>query len=137
MSNAPTITIDRSEYPLVVVRFRGAPTTPEFARYLEDLAALYREAKPFALIVDSSHAEAPPATHRKMQADWIKQHERVIRTYNMGTAFITPSVVLRGALTAILWLQPLPCPHHVCADEIEAKRWARSRLAAGSSRATI
>ena len=133
MSNATAITIDRSEFPILIVRYRGAPTTDEFGQYLDRLSAVYREGNRFAMIFDSSDAESPPATQRKMQADWILKHERLIHTLNVGTAFVVPSVVLRGALTAIFWLQPLPCPHFVCAELNEARRWTRARLDAASS----
>ena len=129
------ITIDRSSFPVVVVSYRGAPTTTEFETYLGALGELYRGGRPFGLVFDSTGAESPPATHRKLQADFIKRYEYSIRALNMGTAFVLDSMVLRGALTAILWLQPLPCPHFVCAEVNEARRWVRARLD-GSRQAT-
>ena len=122
------VVFERSEFPLVTVRFRGAQTLTEFEGYLAALAELYREGRPFGLVCDSRGAEAPPAVHRKLQADFIAQHGRLIRSLNLGTAFVIDSVLLRGALTAILWLQPLPCPHFVSGDVEEARRWARARL---------
>ena len=122
------ITIDRSEFPLVVVRYRGAPTNVEFASYLESLGELYRGGRPFGMVFDSVGGESPPATHRKLQADFMLKYANAIRALNVGTAFVIDSVVLRGALTAILWLQPLPCPHFVCAEVDDARRWVRGRL---------
>ncbi len=122
------VVFDRAEFPLVTVRYRGAQTLPEFEDYLKALAELYQEGRPFALVCDSRGAEPSPALHRRMQADFIAQHERLIRSLNVGTAFVIESMVLRGGLTAILWMQPLPCPHFVCGDIESARRWARARL---------
>lgn len=71
--------------------------------------------------------------HRKLQADFMSENARLIRKLNMGTAFVMDSMLLRGALTAMMWLQPLPCPHFVCGEIEEAKRWVRGRPAAGPS----
>ncbi len=122
------IAIDRGEFPMVVVRYRGAPTLAEFQSYLAALEELYRGGRSFGLVFDSSGGDSPPAMHRKLQADFMAKHERLIRALNMGTAFVIDSVVLRGALTAILWLQPLPCPHFICGEVEEARRWVRARL---------
>ncbi len=122
------ITIDRSESPILVVRYRGAPSVADFEKYLVELGACYDARKPFGLVFDAIGAEAPSAGLRKLQADFIRQREHQIRAYNVGTAFIVDSMLQRGALTAILWLQPLPCPHYVCAEVSEGKRWVRGRL---------
>lgn len=38
------------------------------------------------------------------------------------------SPIVRGALTAILWLSPLPQPHLVTASMAEAERWTLDKL---------
>jgi hypothetical protein len=124
------ITLDRSQFPLVIVRFRGEFAENEFETYLEQLHEVYAQKKRFALILDSIGGAAPTAKQRKLQADWIRERADLIREYNVGTAFVLDSVLLRGSLTAILWLQPLPCPHLVCAEISEAISWATTRLAA-------
>lgn len=123
------ITIDRSRFPLVIVRFRDALVPGEFEEYLRQLDEVYAQKQKFALIVDSIGGAAPTATQRKLQADWIRDRSAMIRQYNAGTAFVLDSMLLRGSLTAILWLQPLPCPHFVCAELSEALRWASNQLA--------
>jgi hypothetical protein len=124
------ITLDRSQFPLVIVRFRGEMVGNEFENYLTQLDEVYARRERFALVLDAIGGPAPSAKQRKLQADWMRERSDLIREYNAGTAFVLDSMLLRGSLTAILWLQPLPCPHFVCASQSEAVTWALSRLAA-------
>jgi hypothetical protein len=64
-----------------------------------------------------------------MQAGWMKRHEVETRRGTAGIAFVIPSALVRGALTAILWLQPLACPHFVTANFEDGFRSAHQKLA--------
>ena len=120
--------VDDSQFPLVYVVARGTPTDQEFDAYLEELAALYRRRERFALVVDASRSGGATAAQRKKQADWIKQNAMMIQALNLGTAFVVPSALARGVMTAILWLQPMPSPHLVCNSPPEGVRWASEQL---------
>lgn len=47
---------------------------------------------------------------RRLQAEWMKEHTELLRMLTGATAFVVPNSLLRGALTAVLWLAPLPMP---------------------------
>ena len=57
-----------------------------------------------------------------------EQHAR-IQLLCVGGAFVISSPIIRGALAAILWMQPLPWPHTVVGDVAAGERWARKKLA--------
>lgn len=47
---------------------------------------------------------------RRLQADWMKENTELLRMVTGSMAFVVPNGVLRGALTAVLWVSPLPMP---------------------------
>jgi len=124
------IEVDASEFPLVIARFRDHSSDDEFAGYLKDLDQLFTRRQHFALVIDTTSRRDTPPLHRRMQADWMRDRAMLIRLFNVGTALVIPSMVQRGVLTAILWMQPMPCPHYTCENAPEAIRWCRAQLAA-------
>jgi hypothetical protein len=123
--------IDLSRHPLVIVRFVGLPTEAEFDAYLEGMTRFIIERKQKTVtILDASQSDRTPASQRKKQAVWLKSHENLLRQYSLGTAFVITSPLVRGVLTAIFWLQPLPTEHIVVGTMHEAEAWGRARLSA-------
>ena len=62
---------------------------------------------------------------RSLQAEWIEQNRELLRAVCAGMGFVVPSNgVVRGALTAILWLAPIPVHTTVHASMEEALDWA-------------
>ena len=64
-----------------------------------------------------------------MQADQMRDDRVRLQAQCVGGAFVLGAPLVRGALTAIFWLQPLPFDHVVVPDEARAESWARARLA--------
>jgi hypothetical protein len=121
--------IDVSRHPIVVVTFDGLATDREFEEYLAAMTKLVLDRRqPNVTILDARASGRSPATQRKKQADWLKQHDQLLRRYSLGTAFVITSPLVRGVLTAILWVQPMSTPHTVVATLDEADRWAREKL---------
>jgi hypothetical protein len=121
--------IDMSRHPLVVVTFDGLATDAEFDDYLTAMTRQILDRRQRSVtILDARTSGRAPATQRKKQADWLKQHEQMLRQYSLGTAFVITSPLVRGVLTAILWLQQMPTAHTVAATFEEAERWAVGRL---------
>jgi hypothetical protein len=106
-----SIHVDDSGLPLIVVTFDGSVDDPEFERYLSRLDGLWKRKARSAIVLDGR-----------------KLNDELLRTYSVGTAFVISSQLVRGGLTAILWLQPLPTPYVVVATRLEAERWARAQL---------
>ena len=134
MSSIPHIEVDESRRPLLIVTFTGAATDEEFKAYLEAQTRAVLRRQLSVTLVDAMNAAHLQPSHRKLQAEWQKQHVEVLKKYSLGTVFAISSPVVRGFLTAILWVQPLPHPHHVAASRADAERWAVAQLrAAGLS----
>lgn len=124
-----SVRIDDSRHPLVVVQFVGASTDAEFDAYLEQMhqIVLARKQKNVT-IFDATRSTDTNAQQRRKQADWLKAHAGLLRTYSLGSAFVITSPLVRGVLTAILWLQPMPAPHTVVGTYAEGERWAIEKL---------
>lgn len=123
-----SIDVNDRGFPLIVVTFEGAVDDAQFESYLGRLDALWARKARAAILLDATRAARTPATQRKRQAEWLKANESSLRTHCAGTAFVINSPLVRGGLTAILWLQALPSPFIVVATLTEAERWARERL---------
>ena len=76
------------------------------------------------VINDGSCELIPPPSIRKLQADWIKGHEDMLRLVCHGLGMIVPGMLVRNTLTAVLWLATLPVPMKLLKDMDEALFWA-------------
>ncbi len=126
------IVVEEEYLPVIRIQHLGATTDEDFARYLTTLhASLYSpRAGKRLLVIDATECAPTPATQRRLQAQWMKEHADRIRRYTVGVAFVIPSGLIRGMLTAIFWIQPLPSPHEVCATLEQALAWGDGQLAA-------
>ena len=125
--------IDISRLPLVRITWDGTVDDDAFRQYLETTADLIAAHPGTVLLHDARRAGAPSALQRRLQAEWMHAHEHTIRRNGRGTAFVIESALVRGALTAILWLQPLATEELVTASMDEALAWAEARIARGHS----
>lgn len=118
--------------PIFMVHYEGLLPDDGFRDYLAQVErTLYGpEGKKRVLIHDARAAGPSPPTQRKMQAEWLKKHDARLREITLGSVFVIDSTLVRGILTAILWLQPLPMPHEVCSSVEEGLDWALKRLEA-------
>jgi hypothetical protein len=64
------------------------------------------------------------AKQRYIQADWLRSIKPIERQVVIGYAFVTPSVVMRGVITAVNWLAPHGIPQKVHSELDEAVAWA-------------
>ena len=134
VSSIPHVHVDEPRRPLLVVTFTGVATDEEFQAYLEAQTRAVLRRQLSVTLVDAMNAGPLGPIHRKQQAEWQQKHAAILKEYSLGTAFAISSPIVRGFLTAILWIQPLPHPHHVAASRADAERWALGRLhAAGLS----
>jgi hypothetical protein len=73
------------------------------------------------VLIDSSNTRGMAgAVVRKQIGDWAKQREEVVHQYALAAAFVMPSSLARGALTAILWVAPPKYPMDVFATQLDA-----------------
>jgi hypothetical protein len=122
--------IDDSRHPLVLVTFHGSLSEPEFDDYLERMSRLLDRHRKNVTVFDARKAKSPTATQRAKQAAWLKTNRVVLEQYSCGSVFVIDSALVRGGLTAILWIAPMPVAHAVVATLEEGERWAFDRLRA-------
>jgi hypothetical protein len=124
------IVVDESRFPLVRVTFDGPVADYAFDQYLETLSRVLARRAKNAIVFDARRAAAPSAKERAKQAAWLRSHRDLIERYSCGSAFVIASALVRGGLTAILWLAPIPGAHTVVATPGQAEAWALERLRA-------
>lgn len=122
--------VDESRNPVIVFTFHGVFSDPTFDDYLARLTEISRRSGLRALIYDIRDSGVVPASQRRKQAEWMKRYQLLTASGTAGMAFVIESAVLRGILTAILWMQPLACPHTVVSDMDAALQWCRDTLRA-------
>lgn len=127
----PAIELDEARWPLVLITFRGVVPDTEFDAYLDGLERILLRGGPAVAVVDTREAGLLPGAQRRKQAEWYRDRAEALRSTNLGTAFVIDSTAIRGVLTAMLWLAPLPQPYHVAATFEDAERWVLEKLRAG------
>ena len=126
------IVFDDAEYPLVVVRFDGGFSDDAFFRYLGQLDLMtdraFRDRQRVSFVMDARATVTPQPSQRRAMGDWMKQNQQAAAATCAGFAFVIPSAIVRGALTAILWISPMPAPHALFGEMGPALTWAREQL---------
>lgn len=130
------IKVELREWPVVHVQFVGAPDEDAFRRYLEHMDDIVARPGDRVLIYDASETTSISATQRKMKAEWVLRNRLRIAECTRGLAFVLPNAFARGALTAILWISPMPAPYVVVGTVEQAQKacdgWlGRGRAASG------
>src|SRR5262245_12863444 len=115
------ITFDVHEWPLVRVRFPEAFTQHEWDAHLDMSHELSARQGNYVFVTDVRGAQAPNAYQRRQAREFYARNDAMLRGRILGAAVIIDSALLRAALGAIYWLQPLPYPFRLCASLEEAE----------------
>ena len=127
------VQVDDSQLPFMVVRFLGKFTDEEFDEYLREYAAMLERRRTqgrLAVVIDARHSGMPTSKQARQQADFLAEHAALLGDVSVGTAFVIASPIIRGALKAILWMQPMPTEHTVVESVGAAEAWTRQKLEA-------
>ncbi|MEZ4371345.1 MAG: hypothetical protein R3B07_11000 [Polyangiaceae bacterium] len=68
------------------------------------------------------------ARHRRVMADYIKQHESTLRRNVLAGAIVLKNPVLRAMIIATNWLAPPPSPQRIFATREAAEAWLEQVL---------
>ncbi|MCA9685015.1 MAG: hypothetical protein KC457_22725 [Myxococcales bacterium] len=103
-------------------------TDDNLRRYLEQQTRVHQrllaEGRRYVAVVDCSMGTRISPLQRKMYAEWLQENDEALRATLEGAAFIMPSALVRGALTAIFWVARLHAPHTVHRQLDDGLRWA-------------
>lgn len=122
------VLLDAAQAPLFMFTFTGPLTVEELARHLRDYQNIVDRGRPFVLMFDARNASMGDPKIRKAYADFLNARSHDLRLLNKGTAFVVTSSLIQGAITAVLWLAPLPFPHKTFTSMDDAVKWLQSRL---------
>ncbi|MFN3998430.1 STAS/SEC14 domain-containing protein [Algoriphagus sp.] len=119
--------IDESEFPIIRIDFTGNKSTDQnFQAYLDQMKSCYRTENRLAIIFDASRASIPAFPHQKIQANWLRENDSLMKDFCAGTAYIIPNAAIRAILRVIFSLQKQPVPFKVFEKEIDAEEWVNS-----------
>lgn len=82
-----------------------------------------------ALLFDGREVGRVSPSIRRKQADWIKENMDMSRQNCAGFAYVLDSSMVRGMLTAILWLVTMPADYTITATVAEGETWLKQQLA--------
>jgi len=123
-----TIQVDMARFPIVIVRWQGTNTDAQMLAYLSTMTSIVQRPEPKVIVYDALTAQIPAPSQRRLQGEWMVTHQASMARWGAGTAFVFSSAVMRGALTAVLWLAPIPNGHFVTSTVEEALAWGEARL---------
>lgn len=120
----PFVIVERP--PVFVARRVGFAIPDEMAHMLGRAHHVLVVSKTPAVLIYDAGADAvgrPDARSRRLTADWMTEHESLLRARCAGVDFAFPSALSRGVLTAIFWLKAPPFPvsvHTSCRAALES-----------------
>lgn len=106
----------------------GSITADEEDAFSQQSTDLPLRGERYTAIVDISEAATPTPRFMRLQAAAQKRRDTELAAQCAGIAFVVRSPMIRGALKAILYLQPLPCPQTVVRTRDEAESWVSEAL---------
>lgn len=134
-----TFEVDESAFPLIVATFRGHITAELLALYFARVDAWCKAGRSYAAVLDIARAEMPSAAERRHIASEMAARDAAITRHCVGIALVLTSALLRGAVTAVLWLQPLKHPNVIVETRAEGRvvcaGWLDESLQSRGSRA--
>ena len=125
----PYADFDREEYPMIKVTFTGEKATESnFQNYLTELLKNYDKREKIAILFDATRAKFPPVRYQRLQAAWMKDHDKLMKDYCAGIAYTIPNSIIRKALTLIFAIQKQPVPFKVFPENTKSYDWLKSLL---------
>jgi len=122
--------LDLSLWPLVIFTVRegmkAADYLAVFARYE---AEVFTRKERYVSITNLSMLDGVPGAHdRKVLADWMGKHSDYVGRWALGNCTVIRSAVVRGALTALYWVQKPPTPQTAHGTLWESIEWGLTTL---------
>lgn len=124
------LVIDRKSLPMLRLRYIGDFSDAELAVFLSGLDELLQLPGRKVCVFDLTKATTGTPRQRQIQGAWIAKNEEALARGFAAAAIVTESAIIRGAVTAIFWIRPLPFPTRVVATLEAAEAWLAPHLAA-------
>jgi len=99
------IVLHKHAWPLVITVIPSEFDLRDIEAYIPEVDALYKRRERFASLVDTTPlVSLPGASERRRLAEWQNATIDSIRRYNVFSAIVIRSPVVRGAMTAMNWI---------------------------------
>jgi hypothetical protein len=125
------IVVDASRVPLIVVTYPDACTLEDYEQLFERYAALAKQHKRLAWLIDFSRHNpvTAPAALRQGAARIFEQHRATLTRVSVCESRIVQNPLARGVLIAFDWLTPNKWPCGNFASRAEAEAFCQKHLA--------
>jgi len=123
------LTVDTSEWPLVVLTFAGDPTVEAVRAHLKEIEdEVLSRGERFVQVVDLSRARRPNPAQRLAIAEHQALNETRYEELCLGEAYIVPTAELKGAMTGVFFAAKPAYDYVFVASMAEARSWAEDCL---------
>jgi hypothetical protein len=129
---AATVEVDAREFPLTVVRYRGAVSDEDFDRHVTVMSSLLRHELRTVVVLDTTEGNAKSAKSLRCLQQWMQQEAGALERQTIALVMVMPNAATRFLLSSFLLAVDMPCPYKVVDSFAAACAFARSRLALAS-----
>lgn len=123
-----TLTFDDSLWPLVIFRFTGVMSGPQYERFFVRANAYLERGEKYVCITDVSQAGIPTPAQCRQLADWLRANDAALREQVLGNAILVTTAPLRLSMSLVFHLKPPPMPHVAVADMDSAVDFVLGKL---------
>jgi hypothetical protein len=124
----PNVKFDYQRSPLVVIQWPVEWGAGELQLFMEEMTNMVRREERIAVLNDIRRTRAPTAAERKLIAAAVSESDLYFHKYVVGWADVSSSALIRGIVTAILWMNPSRYPHSIHGSVIDGEKWCRKQL---------
>ncbi len=121
---------EQLESNIVLFEISGSPSDEGITEFLAEVESFFRSlesrASKICAVVDLAQMATATASHRSLLGNWRVRHQALIANAVERAAYIAPSAMMRGMLTAIFWFARPVVPVQVSKDRQEALAWLRA-----------
>lgn len=122
--------VERTHLPELRLHYVGDYSDDELQAFLTELDDVLCIPGRKVCLIDLTGAKPGTARQRQVQAEWIRKNEGVLKREFAATAIVTDNAIIRGTVTAVFWIRPLPFPTHIAATVPRAEAWLAAYRAA-------
>ena len=117
--------LDLALWPIVILNVRDGVVEADFKAVFDryEREVFNRDERYVSITNLSTMDRVPNATERKQLAEWMGRHADYVGRWALGNSTVIRSPVVRGALTALYWLQKPPTQQTSHGTLREAVEW--------------
>jgi hypothetical protein len=119
--------VDDSQFPLVVVRWRGRATDADLDGFWVVFDGWLRQDTTIALLLDSRGAQGVSSDQRHRIVTEIKNRSALLER-NLIQAVVFDNPIQRALYFAVAWAFPMPFPSKSFGDVDSARVWLQLQL---------